>query len=181
VATLADGRIVYTDFVHQPATFRDLMAGKVTGAVFIWTPGTGATKIPGSDLSGPNGVEVTADGRYVFVAVSGTGKVLRFDLKTPDSAPVEIAPGLRTDNLRWGPAGKLLMAGPDLNCVPGDPKCPGRLLVAALDPASLKSSMVLSAPIGPAFPGLSSSLVIGDTVWLGTPNSDRVAYAPLKR
>ena len=180
VAPLPDGRIVYTDFVHQPATFRDLMAGKVTGAVYVWTPGKGARKIPGSDLAGPNGVEGSPDGRFVFVAVSATGKVLRFDLKTPDAPPAEAAPGLRTDNLRWGPAGRLLLAGPDLHCLPGDPTCRGRSLVATLDPASLKSSLVFSTPIGPAFPWLTSSLVVGNTLWLGTSGIGRVAYAPLE-
>jgi hypothetical protein len=179
VAPFADGRIVYTDFVHQPATFRDI-GSRVTGAVYVWTPGKGAAKIPGSDLSGPNGVEVSQDARFVFVAVSGTGKVLRFDLNAPGGAPAEVAPGLRTDNLRWGPGGKLLMAGPDLNCRLGDPKCPGQLRVSALDPASLKVSPVLAVPIGPSFPSLSAGLVVGDTLWLGTFGGDRAAYAKLK-
>jgi hypothetical protein len=178
VAPFADGRIVYTDFVHQPATFADI-GGKVTGAVYIWTPGRGAAKIPGSDLSGPNGVEVSTDARYVFVAVSGTGKVLRFDLKAPGALPAEASPGLRTDNLRWGPGGKLLMAGPDLNCGL-NPKCAGQLRVSALDPASLKATPMLSVAIAPAFPALSSGLSVGDTLWLGTFSGDRVAYAKLK-
>ena len=181
VAPFADGRIVYTDFVHAPATFADI-GRKPTGAVYIWTPGKGpAVKIAGSELSGPNGVEVSADGRYVFVAVSGTGKVLRFDLKGPGTAPADVAPGLRADNLRWGPGGKLLMAGPDLACGLGDPKCPGRLRVSSLDPASLTVAPLLSVPVGPPFPSLSSGLVVGDTLWLGTFSGDRVAYAPLKR
>jgi hypothetical protein len=179
VAPFADGRIVYTDFVHAPATFADI-GRKVTGAVYVWTPGKGAAKIAGSELSGPNGVEISADGRYVFVAVSGTGKVLRYDLKTPGAAPAEVAPGLRTDNLRWGPGGQLLMAGPDLNCALGSATCPGKLRVSALDPASLKVSPLLAVSIGPPFPSLSSGLVVGDTMWLGTFAGDRVAYAPLK-
>jgi len=182
VAPFADGRIAYTDFLHQPATFRDMLSGKVTGAVYVWTPGKGSQKVEGSDLPGANGVEVAGDGRWLVVAVTGTSEVLRFDLKAPGAAPAHVKPGLRADNLRWGPGGKLLMAGPDLGgCTPGDRTCRGVLKVSALDPASLKVSPVMAIPAEAAFPGVSTGLIVGDTIWLGTPQGDRVGYRPLKR
>lgn len=181
VAPFADGRLAYTDFLHQPGTFRDMLSGKVTGAVYIWTPGKGAAKVAGSDLPGPNGIEVTSDGRWLVVAVTGTSEVLRFDLKAPGAAAQHIKPGLRTDNLRWGPGGKLLMAGPDMSaCAPGDRTCRGRLVVSALDPKTMTWSLVSAVMSEPAFPALSVGLIAGDTLWLGTPQGERVAYRSLK-
>jgi hypothetical protein len=181
VAPFADGRVAYTDFLHQPATFRDMLSGKVTGAVYVWTPGKGAAKVEGSDLPGPNGIEVTPDMRWLVVAVTGTSEVVRFDLKTPAAAPEHIKPGLRTDNLRWGPDGKLLMAGPDMSaCAPGDRTCRGRLVVSALDPKTLKWALVTAVMSEPAFPALSVGLIAHDEMWLGTPQGERVAYRPLK-
>ncbi|HEY0438179.1 MAG TPA: hypothetical protein VGC92_16175, partial [Phenylobacterium sp.] len=95
VVALKDGRVVFTDFLHKPSTFRDLLSGKVTGAVYVWTPGGTARKLPGTDLPGANGVEASADGRYVFVAVSGTAKVLRYELAATEKPPTVIDPGLR--------------------------------------------------------------------------------------
>ncbi len=181
VAPFTDGRVAYTDFLHQPGTFRDMLSGKVTGAVYVWTPGKGATKVEGSDLPGPNGIEATPDGRWLVVAVTGTSEVLRFDLKAPGRAPERLKPGLRTDNLRWGPDGKLLMAGPDMSaCASGDRTCRGRLVVSALDVATMKPALVAAVMSEPAFPALSSGLIVGDTLWLGTPQGERVAYRSLK-
>jgi hypothetical protein len=179
---VSDGRIAYTDFLHQPATFRDMLSGKVTGAVYVWTPGKGAMKVEGSDLPGPNGIEVTPNGRWVFVAVTGTSEVLRFDLTAPGKAPDHIKPGLRTDNLRWRPPNELLLAGPDMSgCTPGERGCRGVLKVVALDVLDLKIRPVAAVPAEAAFPALSVGLVVGDTLWLGTPQGERVAYLPLKR
>jgi len=180
VAPFADGRVAYTDFLHAPGTFRDMLAGKVTGAAYVWAPGKGAVKVEGSDLAGPNGIEVTPDGRWLFVAVTGTNEVLRFDLKTPGAAAAHIKPGLRTDNLRWAD-GKLLLAGPDMSaCTPGDRTCRGRLVVSALDPKTLKVGLVMAVMSEPAFPALSVGLIAHGEMWLGTPQGDRVAYRPLK-
>ena len=180
VAAFADGRVAYTDFLHQPATFRDMLTGKVTGAVYVWSPGNGSAKVEGSDLAGPNGIEATPDGRWLVVAVTGTSEVLRFDLKAPATPPMHIKPGLRTDNLRWGPGGRLLMAGPDMSeCTPasrgcrGCRGCRGRLVVSALDVKAMTVSLVAAVPSEPAFPALSAGLIDGDTLWLGTPQGER--------
>jgi len=176
VAPLKDGRVVATDFLHKPSTFRDLLSGKTTGAVYIWKPGGTLTKLPGTDLGAPNGVEVTPDGRYLFVAVSGTSRIMRYELADTAKAATVIDAGQRTDNLRWGPGGKLLAAGPDMRgCKPGDNRC-GVLSVVAIDPTTLALTTLLHTPPEAGFNALSSALIVGGTLWLGSPTGDRVAY-----
>lgn len=177
VVALKDGRIIVTDFLHSPTTFRDMLAGKTTGAVYVWKPGGALTKLPGTDLPGANGVEVSSDLKHLFVAVTGTSSVMRYELAATDKAPAVIKPGLRTDNLRWGPGGKLLLAGPSSEpCPGGAARCPAVPMVVALDPSTLAVTPVLHAAPDPAFASLSSALIVGQTLWLGSPNADRVAY-----
>jgi hypothetical protein len=90
----------------------------------------------------------------------------------------------RTDNLRWGPSGKLLLAGPapDPACKPAPGvRCPLAPEVGALDPATMGLTVVLKTPSEPTFQGLSSALIVGDTIWLGSYQTDRIAYTKLAR
>lgn len=180
VAPLKDGRIVATDFIHSTSSLNDLMAGKTTGAVYVWSPGGRFEKIPGTDLPGPNGIEVSPDQRWLFVAVSGTGETLRYDLRKLEKAPDRIRSGVRADNLRWAPDGRLLLAGQDItDCPQGF--CPGSAIaVAAVDPSTLQSSRLATFQPTPEFSSTTAAIVVGDTLWLGAHSGDRAAYAKLK-
>lgn len=182
VTQLSDGRVIVSDFVHAPLTMGDALQGKNTGAVYAWKPGGAFEKLPGTDLPGPNGIEVTPDRKYLFLAVTGASSVLRFELADTAKPPQAIKTDFRTDNLRWGPGGKLLLAGPgtDPNCKPGPGvRCFGTAVVGALDPGTMKLTEVIRTPPEPGFQGTSSGLIVGKTVWLGSYMADRVAYAGL--
>lgn len=183
IVGLPDGRILVTDFLHGSKTMADLFANRKTGAVYRWTPGHTWEKLPGTDLSGPNGIEVSADQRYMFVADSGSATVLRYDLQATDTLPLAIKPGFRTDNVRWSSDGRLLLAGTkaDSTCKPDNQKCPKTLFVKALDPDTLALTTLLEMPAAPTFSNLSSALIVEDTLWLGAPKGDRIAYKELPR
>ncbi|MDB5439019.1 MAG: hypothetical protein JWM33_1446 [Caulobacteraceae bacterium] len=177
VVQLPDGALVATDFLHGSATLRDIAEGRITGAVYQWRPGGRFEKLSGTDLPGPNGVEATADGRWLFVAVGGRRSVLRYDLNRLDRPAEEVNPGLRTDNLRWASDGRLLMAGPDLaGCRPSDLGCFGHLVVSALDTRTLQVTRILTLDPEPSFSLVSSAILVGDNIWLGSPNGNRAAY-----
>ena len=183
VVGLPDGRILVTDFLHGSATFDDLFANRKTGAVYQWTPGGVWEKLPGTELSGPNGIEVSPDQHYMFVADSGSATVLRFDLETTTERPVVIdpKPGFRTDNIRYSPNGQLLLAGTraDPTCPPDQKDCPEIFVVKTLDPASLSATTLFETPSTSTFSNLSSALIVDGTLWLGSPYGDRVAYIKL--
>jgi hypothetical protein len=184
VVGLPDGRIISTLFYQAPFTMGDALQGKNTGAVYVWKPGGAFEKLPGTELPGANGVEVSRDRKYLFVAVTGTSSVMRYELADTAKAPMAIKTDFRTDNLRWGPDNKLLLAGPgvDPDCKAGPGvRCLGTPVVGALDPATMKLSIVYRGPPEPAFQGLSSALIVGKTLWLGSYMTDRVAYTALPK
>jgi hypothetical protein len=184
VAGLKDGRILATNFFQAPMTMQDLRSGKNTGAVYAWAPEGRFEKLPGTDAPGPNGIEVTPDMAWVFVAATGNKTLTRYDLAATDKAPWTMKLSFAADNLRWGPDGKLLAAGPgdapDCKPAPGA-RCPQPGVIAALDPKTLTLSPVKTTAPEPAFQGLSSALIVGRTLWLGSHSADRVAYLPLDR
>ena len=183
VVGLADGRVLATEFFAAPLTMGDALQGKNTGAVFSWKPGAARfEKLAGTELPGANGIEVSPDGKRLFVAVTGTSSVLRFDMADTTKAPMVLKTEFRTDNLRWGPGGKLLLAGPgpDPACKPGPGvRCVLALMVGALDPNTMGLTMLLKTPAEPDFQGLSSALVVDNVLWLGSYMADRVAYTSL--
>ena len=55
--------------------------GAVTGYVARWTPGKGESEITGTRIRYPNGVVVSADGRFMYLNEFSAGQVYKYDLK----------------------------------------------------------------------------------------------------
>jgi hypothetical protein len=72
---------------------------------------TGWKIVPGSESAGPNSLEISKDGKWLYIGGWGSQSFIRLSRgQTPikkDSVPV----GFRLDNLRWAPDGALLAAG----------------------------------------------------------------------
>jgi hypothetical protein len=58
-------------------------------------------------------------------------------------------------------------------------RCPRGYVVATLDPETLTYSVIAYDTPNPAFNGVSAAAVIGREVWLGSYQSDKIAYRPL--
>ena len=84
VASFADGSLVATVLVMPGKTFADSVMKRPTGAVYEWSPGKkGFELIRGSELPGNNGIEVSADGKEIFVVSSGFQTVVAFAHANP--------------------------------------------------------------------------------------------------
>ena len=95
-------------------TFADAVVDrKPTGAVFEWSPGdAGFTLVEGTQLPANNGIEVSADGREIYVASSGLQTIVAFSHSNParqlrTTRPLPFTP----DNVHMGADGRLLTAG----------------------------------------------------------------------
>ncbi|MGE0067062.1 MAG: hypothetical protein AB7T48_06875 [Solirubrobacterales bacterium] len=90
-----------------------VVSGRPTGNVIEWTDQeTGWLIAPGTDLNTPNGIEVSADGRYFYVGLWAAEVVARIERMagdTPERRTIET--GLLTDNLTWSDDGKILATG----------------------------------------------------------------------
>ena len=101
---------------QDPKAADKLAAGEDTGAVYEWHPHTGFTLVPDSKMSGDNGIEVSRDGKWIYVAAWGNKAVVRLSRGSGSTAKREMLPvGFLADNLRWAPDGQLIVAGQNVS------------------------------------------------------------------
>jgi hypothetical protein len=182
VAILEDGGFVTTKMMDPTAQngFAGILAGEISGNVYEWHPGGAVTAVPGTELSGANGIEVSADQRYLFVAAIGSREIVRFDRQTSPHAKEAVLIDIRPDNLRWTPEGKLYTAGgnfvPPAECA--SPPCSTGWSVVEVDPQTLQATRIGGVDQTAALQGASTALAVDDEIWVGTFNGDRIGYLP---
>jgi hypothetical protein len=183
VAILPDWGFVTTKFLDrtlpQAQSMADARQGKLNGAVYEWHPGGKVAALPGTELSAPNGIEVSPDGKTLYVAVFGTHEFVRFrregsQLKR-DAIPVALSP----DNVRWTRSGKLLTAGGNF-AGPNAPRTTG-WTVLEIDPETLATRPAARGDSSKGMQALSVGLRVDDTLWVGTFAGDRIGYVSAGR
>jgi sugar lactone lactonase YvrE len=175
VAGLPDGSIVVTKFydTRGPDGMGPIMQGRVTGVVYHWAAGRGMRVVPGTALSGDNGLGASPDGKTLYVNAWGSREVWKIPLSgrgRRTRARVEFNP----DNLRWAPDGSILIGGQYM--VAGKTEGPNDWGVARLDPKTMTVIQILKEPGTKTFDNATSAVQIGDTLWFGTFRGDRIAY-----
>ncbi len=174
VAILDDGGFVTTQFYDplDPESIGRVLRGEPNGSVYEWHPGGAVAEVPGTRLSGPNGIALSADDRALYVAAFGSRSVRRFDRGPNPAAPVSVQLDITADNLRWSSRGTLLLAGSNAEAGTG-------WTVYEIDPATMSASPLLRVDGNAALQGVSTALEVGRELWFGTPGGDRVGYRPL--
>jgi len=194
VTSSPDGTVFITVMLHPGMRMGDLIDGRPTGAVYEWRPGdAGFERVWGTELSADNGIELSADGKTMYVAATGTRSVTAFTATNPaKKLRATETLGFGPDNLRWSD-GKLLTAGMNTD----EPRCGGRLknvngaiepincprgyTVAAIDTSNMSFIIVASGPATPGYSNVSTGLLVGTTIWLGSSAYDKVAYRDLPK
>ena len=81
VVGLADGGFLATNFHprvgERPPWLQKARAGENTGEVWEWRPSSGWSIVPGSEAPGPNGLEISKDGKWLYIGVWGGQSVTR--------------------------------------------------------------------------------------------------------
>jgi len=127
LALLEDGGFVVTDMLPAitgigPSaiwTMLKINFGGNTGSVLRWSPEQeGFIQISSSEGSAPNGVAATPDGRSIYVAEWGAGRVVRLRFEKPGprvrrEVPIKGSP----DNLTWTPEGRLLVGAQEASAI----------------------------------------------------------------
>jgi hypothetical protein len=140
-----------------------------------------------------NGVEVSRDGRWIFVADTFQRTVSRFAgnaAEPPEVLHFDFSPGFFwPDNLRWGEDGMLYLGGPYSvnNDLPGD--CYTRIVcddigigIAQIDPVRFTARVIYrSFGIPGRFGAATTALQIGTHFWIGASVGDRIAIVKLPR
>jgi hypothetical protein len=114
VVGLADGGFVTIELRPRSGRRRsneDDVAGENNGELWEWHTASGWEKVPGSESAGANGLEISNDGKWLYIGGWGSQSVIRLSRgQTPvkrDSVPA----GFRVDNVRLTPDGSILAAG----------------------------------------------------------------------
>lgn len=158
------------------------MLGMETGHVYEWQAATGLRALPGTEGPMPNGIEVSADGRSLYINLYGASEVRR--VERPGGALLGSASVKHPDNSTWAPDGRLLVAshtggvGEQLACMRHEPKtaCSLAFEIVALDPETLEKQIVF-AHEGPPMGGATVAVDLGGELWMGSFASDRLIRA----
>lgn len=181
VARLPDGGFVTTKMMDPAQGFGSIQPGAITGNVFEWHPGGEVTAIEGTEMSGANGIDVSPDGQTLYVAAFGDRQIVKFDRSTNPMTKTVMAVDVVLDNVRWGSPGKLLTAG---NNVPAEgcegAACQTGWSVLEIDANTLEATRIGGADQTAALQGVSSALQVGNEMWVGTFNDDRVGHFTIR-
>jgi len=161
---------------------RALIAGERNGEVWEWHAATGWSKVPGSEAAGANGLEISTDGKWFYVAQWGNRSFMRLSRGQTPPARQEIPLGFRVDNVRWAPDGTLLVAGQGElpNPPPGNAAGVnvGSSIVGRIDPGTMTYTTLVDVPTGAQINAATVAVQIGDELWTGSFRGDRVARYP---
>ena len=182
VARLADGGFVTTRMRDQNYSGGGGTPVGITGYLVEWHPGSQPQALPTTEMSLPNGIDVSKDERYIFVAAIGSQELVRFDRRATPMTKRVVSVPIRPDNIHWATNGKLLTAGPNYVApsVCSGAGCATGWSVLEVDPETLAFSRLGGADQTAAMQRVSSAIRVGDDIWVGS-NDDRIARFSLHR
>jgi len=176
VAKLADGGFVATRMRDENARMDEIKPGAITGRVFQWHPGGQLQPLDGTELSLPNGIDISADERYLFVTATFTQELVRFDRHVTPMSKRAVSLPMLPDNVHWDGDGKLLIAGPNVVdpavCKGG--RCASGWTVVEVDPETLAVTRLGGANANAALQRASAAMRLGNEIWVGG-TQDRIA------
>jgi sugar lactone lactonase YvrE len=88
-----------------------LQKGEVNGELWEWHTASGWQKVPGSEASGANGLEMSSDAKTLYVAAWGSQSFFRLSRGGAKPEKQEVPLGFRVDNIRWSRDGSILATG----------------------------------------------------------------------
>ena len=167
-----DGGFITTNFLPRGASAdaRTKMSnGEKNGELWEWHPHGKWQKVPGSEAAGANGVELSKDGKTIYMAAWGSQSFVRLSRGEKKVSRDEVPLGFRIDNIHWADDDKTLLAV-------GQGQ--GRWIAVKIDPITLKVSEALNREDTAAFGAGTVAAEVGKTWWIGSYLGDRIAIVP---
>jgi hypothetical protein len=182
VRGLPDGGFIATNFLARGAggglggpSMKVMMSGERNGELWEWHTASGWQKLPGTEAAGANGIEMSEDGRTLYVAAWGSQSFFRVSRGATPVTREEVPLGFRVDNIRWARDGSILATGQ------GGAQGAQASIVVAIDPRTLAVRELLRHPDTPGFGAGTVTIEVGDTWWIGSFRGDRLAIVPAPR
>jgi hypothetical protein len=185
VAALPDGGFIATHPTAIQVQGADLFSGQPSGFVSRWTPGKGEAELPDTRRGYPNGVLVSSDGRYMYFNAWTAKEVHKYDLKEGKETGL-VKLDFLPDNITWTSDRHMLAAGVKGtrgDCPPGSGSpCIQGFGVAEIDPAKMEARTVFdSQGKGALIGGVSVALQVGNAIYIGAFQGDRLVKVPWKK
>ncbi len=168
VRGLPGGGFITTNFNALNEPMMAMMSGEINGELWEWHTATGWEKVPGSEASGANGVELSEDGGTIYIAAWGNQKFIRLSRGIEPPVREEIDLDFRPDNIHWASDGRLIAVGH----VGQDWR------IVMIHPDTLAIEEIYRQDAMPAFGGGTAALEVGDAYWVGSFRGDRIAVIP---
>ena len=155
------------------------MLGLDTGYVYEWSPDGSWTPLDGTEAPFPNGIELSPDGKNIYLNAYMANEVRRIDRATGElQATASVA---SPDNIRWSADGKRLYVASHtgsfsemMACQRIETgACPLAFEIVALDPDTLERTTVI-AHRGPPMGAATVALEIDGALYLGSFKGDRL-------
>ena len=143
-------------------------AGEKNGEIWEWHTGKGWKIIPGSEASGPNGLEVSKDGKTLYVAAWGSQSFFRLSRGQATPKREDIPLGFRVDNIRWASDGTLWATGQGNQTTN----------IVKINPNTLKVQEIRTEQNKPEFGSGTVAVEVGKEIWVGSFRGDRLARFP---
>jgi sugar lactone lactonase YvrE len=162
---------------------RMMLTSYSPGVAYAWDPGTGLRAMPGTESKFANGIEKSADGRFMYLDSYLGNEIIKVDVEQGRRvASVDVS---LPDNLTWAPNGELLAAShlssilemrACLSLEKGN--CAGRFAIVAVDPDTMTKRVLLEHE-GPPMGAATVARLYRDRLYLGTFAGDRIARVDL--
>lgn len=165
VRSLPDGGFITTNFLPRGQSFDEMMKGVPNGELWEWHTQSGWVKVPGSEASGANGIELSDDGKTIYMAAWGSQSFIRLSRGVTPVKREEIPLAFRIDNIHWARDGQLMGAG----------QVDQDWQIVKIDPKTLAVKQLYAQPAKPGFMGGTVAMEVGDTWWVGSYRGDRIA------
>ena len=181
---IAPDGIVFNSVVATPE--RGMAATHMNlpmGAVYEWQPGADWEQVPGSESAGPNGIEISPDGKWFYIGGWGTRSIIKLSRGQSEVIVDSVDLPHHVDNVRWSTDGSLLAAGhvgPEMSSIItclSQKQCDGvSTRVTRVDVNNLTAREIINYPSNPQFLLGTVAIEIGNEVWVGgIAGSNRIA------
>lgn len=174
VRGLPDGGFLTTNFLPRggtPEATRRMMAGEANGEIWEWHTESGWVEVPSSEAAGANGLELSDDGKTLYVAAWGSQSFIRLSRGATPPQREEIPLDFRVDNIHWARDGTLWAVG----------QAGQSWKAVKIDPESLAVREVVSREDTLEFGAGTAVAEVGDMLWVGSYRGNRIAILPAPR
>jgi hypothetical protein len=177
MVALPDGGVAVTNTPRATAGQKPPSGTNSVGAVWEWHAAAGWNAVPGTEVKGINGLEISKDGKVLYVSAWGEQTMVRVERGRADPKRDVLQIPFRIDNLRMMADGSILAAGHGGTALCS---CPTETWhVGRIDPLGAMSvTELLREPYVVGFGAATVAVQVGKEIWIGTNRGDRIGYFP---